>query len=79
MVGALGGRDLTELAAMAEETSLRLSDDPPNLFCEGPLTPALRLDYRDGLFVEGRHAPFPTASQTPEIAWLTAFAVPASN
>lgn len=79
MVGALGGRELAELAAMAEETSLRLSDDSPNLFCEGPLTPALRLDYRDGLFVEGRHAPFPTASQTPEIAWLTAFAVPASN
>ncbi len=79
MVGDLDGRNLAELAALVDGTSLGLSDGPLNLSCEGPLTPALRLDYRDGLFVEGRHAAFPTTSQTPEIAWLTAFAVPASN
>ncbi|MET3598836.1 hypothetical protein [Martelella mangrovi] len=78
-VGELAGANLSDVAALADKTRLSLDDNSLGLLCEGPFAPALRLDCRDGLFVAGRHRPFPTTSQTPDIGWLAAAAVPASN
>nr|WP_272211378.1 hypothetical protein [Marinicella sp. W31]MDC2877269.1 hypothetical protein [Marinicella sp. W31] len=78
-VGELAGAGLADVAALAGRTRLVLDEAPLSLAFEGPFSPALRLDYRDGLFVEGRHTHFPTFSQTPEIIWQPAFAVPAPN
>ncbi|WP_179945017.1 hypothetical protein [Martelella endophytica] len=72
MVGDLAATTLAKVADIARAATLRLQDDPLALVFERPAAPLLKLDYHDGLFVDGTHHPFPTGSHLPEISGLAA-------